>query len=159
MPKTEKIVIRTIGRPLGEDADALTNWFFDSFDLSGKGDTPERTMFSRIVINSLRGVGTASKELSSDLKLPLSTVIYNLNKFIDSGLVVRKGREYYLRGSDFETTLQAIQAEMLTEFGRMMQFASKLDELFEREIYGTGGEQQQTTGEKRQKRAKAAAKK
>ncbi len=158
MPKAEKIVIRAIGRPMGEDAGSLTNWFFDSFDLSGKGDTPERSMFSRIVINSLKGLGTPSKDLSRELKLPLSTVIYNLNKFIDSGLVVRKGREYFLRGSDFESTLQEIQAEMITEFNRMMQFASKLDELFASEIYGTGREQAEPR-EKPEKRAKTAAQK
>ncbi|MDE1854965.1 MAG: winged helix-turn-helix transcriptional regulator [Candidatus Micrarchaeota archaeon] len=154
MPKSEKIVIKTVSRPSDENAQSLTNWFFESFDLSGKGDTPERKMFSTIVNNSLKGVGTTSKELSRGLKLPLSTVIYNLNKFIDSGLVVRKGREYYLRASDFESTIQEIQAEMITEFNRMMQFASKLDELFEREIYGTG--RGQITTEKREKGNKAA---
>lgn len=153
MPKEGKIVIRAVSRPLGEDAQSLTNWFFEAFDLSGKGDTPERAMFSTIVSNSLKGNGTTSKELSAELELPLSTVIYNLNKFIDSGLVVRKGREYYLRASDFESTIQEIQAQMVLEFNRMMQFASKLDELFTGEFYGT---ERQTAREKRQKRAKTA---
>ena len=153
MPKSEKIVIKTVGRPSDESAQSLTNWFFESFDLSGRDDKSERAMFSTIVNNSLKGRGTTSKELSKKLRLPLSTAIYNLNKFIDSGLVVRKGREYYLRASDFESTIQEIQAEMIAEFNRMMQFASKLDELFKGEIYGTG---RQTAGEKREKRAKPA---
>jgi predicted transcriptional regulator len=138
MPKAEKIVIRTVSRPTGEDAQSLTNWFFDAFDLSGKGDNPERLMFEEIVNNSVKGAGTTSKLLSRQLKLPLSTVIYNLNKFISSGLVVRKGRQYYLRASDFESTIQEIQAEMVMEFSRMMQFATKLDEIIEKEMYGRG---------------------
>ena len=155
MPKAEKIVIRTVSRPDEENAQALTNWFFESFDLSGKDDTPERRMFGIIVNNSLQGMGTTSKGLSAELRQPLSTVIYNLNKFIDSGLVVRKGREYYLRASDFESTIQEIQAEMIAEFNRMTQFASKLDELFTSEVYGTG---RQTAGEKQGKRSKATGK-
>ncbi len=138
MPKAEKIVVKTVTKPSVESARALTDWFFDTFDLSSKSDRPEREMFQMIVGNSLKGAGTSSKEISKSLRLPLSTVIYNLNKFIDSGLVVRKGREYFLRASDFESTIQELQAEMLMEFNRMMQFASKLDELIENEMYGRG---------------------
>lgn len=136
MPKAEKIAIKTVSRPAEEDAKSLTNWFFDSFDLSGKGDDQERKMFNEIVSNSLKGIGISSKEISKLQKLPRSTVIYDLNKFIGSGLVVRKGRKYYLRASDFESTIQELQAEMLTEFNRMMQFASRLDEIMEGEIHG-----------------------
>ncbi len=157
MPKGEKIVIRAVSKPDEGNPQAITDWFLESFNLSGKDDTPERKMFGTIVNNSLQGIGTTSKGLSTELKQPLSTVIYNLNKFIDSGLVVRKGREYFLRGSDFQSTIQEIQAEMFAEFNRMMQFASKLDELFESEVYGTG-RGQTATGEKREKRAKAAQK-
>jgi predicted transcriptional regulator len=93
-------------------------------------------MFREIVSSSLKGIGISSKEISKWQNLPRSTVIYDLNKFIDSGLVVRKGRKYYLRASDFESTIQELQAEMLTEFNRMMQFASRLDEIMEGEIHG-----------------------
>ncbi len=136
MSKAEKIVIKTVNRPDEENAKAITNWFLASFDLSGEGDNPEKDMFEEIVVNTLKGVGTTSKEISIELKLARSTVIYDLNKFIDSGLVVRKGRKYYLRASDFETTIQELQAEMSMEFNRMMQFASKLDSLMEDENYG-----------------------
>lgn len=136
MSKADRIVIKTVGRPAEENARALTDWFFDSFDLSGKGDDQEREMFRGIVSSSLKGIGITSKEISGSQKLPRSTVIYDLNKFIDSGLVVRKGRRYFLRASDFETTIQELQAEMFAEFNHMMQFATKLDELIEGEIYG-----------------------
>lgn len=135
MPKGDKIAIKTVSKPAEESAESLTNWFFDSFDLSGKGDDQEREMFREIVSNSIKGVGITSKEISKLQKLPRSTAIYDLNKFIDSGLVVRKGRKYYLRASDFESTIQELQAEMLAEFNRMMQFASRLDQLMEGEIH------------------------
>ena len=93
-------------------------------------------MFKELVENSMKGTGTTSKELNKELDLPRSTVIYHLNRFMSSGLVVRKGTRYYLRASDFETTIQELQSEMLMEFNRMMQFASKLDEIMEDEING-----------------------
>ncbi|MGA3020410.1 MAG: winged helix-turn-helix domain-containing protein [Candidatus Micrarchaeales archaeon] len=136
MSNSGKIVIKTISKPGKEDAKTLTDWFLTSFDLSNKGDEQEQAMFREIVSSSLKGIGTTSKALNEEFNLPLSTVIYHLNKFIGSGLVIRKGRRYFLRANDFETTIQELQAEMLTEFGRMMQFASKLDEIFEEEIHG-----------------------
>ncbi len=136
MPKAEKIVVKTVNRPSEETASALTDWFFDSFDLSGKGDDQEREMFKELINNTLKGIGTTSKELSGELNMPLSTVIYDLNKFIGSGLIQRKGRKYYLRAGDLESTIQELQAEMISEFNRMMQFATKLDELIEDEIHG-----------------------
>jgi predicted transcriptional regulator len=136
MPKAEKIVVKTVNRPTEENTNALTDWFFDAFDLSGKGDSQEREMFKEIINNTFKGVGTTSKQLSMELKLPRSTAIYYLNKFISSGLIVRKGRRYYLRANDLTSTIQELQAEMQTEFNRMMQLANKLDELMEGEIYG-----------------------
>jgi len=135
MSRAEKIVLKTVNKPSKEDARTLTDWFLDAFDLSGSDAVLEQ-MFSELVENSLAGVGTTSKDLNESLKLPRSTVIYHLNRFIDSGLVVRKGVRYYLRASDFESTIQELQAEMFMEFNRMMQFASKLDELMEDEING-----------------------
>lgn len=136
MSNDKKIVIKTVNRPGKEDVKTLTDWFLDSFDLSGKDDVIEQTMFKELVSNSLKGIGTTSKTLNKELKLPRSTVIYHLNRFIGSGLVIRKGRNYYLRANDFETTIQELQAEMLIEFNRMMQFASKIDKMITGEVYG-----------------------
>jgi predicted transcriptional regulator len=136
MTNANKIVIKTVNKPGREDMKGITDWFLDSFDLSGKGDELEQKMFRELVETSMKGIGVTSKELNKDLDLPRSTVIYHLNRFIGSGLVVRKGRKYYLRAGDFESTIQELQAEMVMEFNRMMQFASKLDDLMEGEIYG-----------------------
>jgi predicted transcriptional regulator len=133
---SSKIVIKLVNKPGKESARALTDWFLESFDLTGRDDELEQMMFQELVGNSMKGTGTTSKELNRDLDAPRSTVIYHLNRFISSGLVVRKGRRYYLRAEDFETTIQELQGEMLMEFGRMMQFASKLDAIMEDEING-----------------------
>ena len=133
---SSKIVLKIVNKPGEDTARALTDWFLESFDLSGKDDLLEQAMFKELVGNSLKGTGTTSKELNKELDLPRSTVIYHLNRFIGSGLVVRKGRRYYLRAEDFESTIQELQGEMLMEFSRMMQFASKLDAIMEDEING-----------------------
>lgn len=134
MQRREKIVIKTVTRPAKEDPQSLADWFCDSLGLTGNGeDDPD--LFRELVSNSLNGEGITSKTLSEDLEMPRSTVIYKLNDFIDSGLAIRKGRRYFLRGDDLVTTLEELQADMERDFERMMKLASKFDEIMEGEIY------------------------
>jgi predicted transcriptional regulator len=85
---------------------------------------------------SIHGEGVTSKSLNQKLDVPRSTVIYHLNQFIYSGLVVRKGRRYYLRSDDMTSTLQEMQADMMREFSRMMELAAKFDEIVEEDTHG-----------------------
>lgn len=132
--RQEKIVIKTVNRPSKESTLALANWFCDVFDLSGKEDI-EPELFKEIVTTSLKGIGITSKLLSEELETPRSTVIYHLNGFINSGLVIRRGRRYFLKGEDLATTLEEMQADMEREFNRLREFASKFDQIVEGEIY------------------------
>ncbi len=136
MATEEKLVIKPVGRPQKEDADTLVSWFLQAFDLSDEKKGLEPFMLKEIINGSRKGDGVTSKELNSKLEAPRTTVIYHLNRFIYSGLVVRKGRKYYLRSEDMESTLEELQADMMREFQRMMAMAEKLDEILEEDTHG-----------------------
>jgi len=136
MRNKEKIVLKTINRPAKDNIDELTDWFCEVFDLSGKGDRIEPAMFKEIVSSSIEGDGVTSKTLNAKLDVPRSTVIYHLNRFIYSGLVIRRGRRYYLRSEDMKSTMEELQADMEREFSRLIEFADKMDEIFESDNYG-----------------------
>lgn len=140
MPSEEKMVIRQVNRPQKEDVDTLVSWFLQAFDLTGEKESLEPVMLKEIIDKSIKGSGVTSKELNSKLDTPRTTVIYHLNRFIYSGLVVRKGRRYYLRSIDMESTLEEMQADMTREFQRLMSMAEKLDGIFEEELHGRRGE-------------------
>ncbi len=118
----------------GESTSELTDMLCNALGIANKIE--DKKVFKEIVEKSLKGEGVTSKALSKNLKLPRSTVIYKLNYFIESGLVVRKGRQYFLRGSNLEDTIQQLEAEVENTFNRILKLASKLDELIGREIYG-----------------------
>ncbi len=139
MVTEERMVIRQVSRPPREDVDTLVSWFLNSFDLTREKDTLEPVMLKEIINNSIKGSGVTSKELKRKLDTPRTTVIYHLNRFIYSGLVVRKGRRYYLRSDDMESTLEEMQADMTREFQRMMSMAEKLDEMLEEDMHGRRG--------------------
>ncbi|MGI0141266.1 MAG: hypothetical protein ACREBF_01275 [Candidatus Micrarchaeales archaeon] len=138
MAAEEKIVVRQVQRPQKENVDTFVSWFLKSLDLSENENALEPGMLKEIVSASFVGIGVTSKELNSKLDTPRTTVIYHLNRFISSGLVVRKGRKYFLRATDMESTIEEMQADMTREFGRMMQIAEKFDQMIMGDLYGRG---------------------
>ena len=135
MVTEERIAIKQVNRPQKESVDSLVTWFCESLDLSDK-DSLEPTMLKEIINKSIKGNGVTSMELKMRLGTPRTTVIYHLNRMIYSGIVVRKGRKYYLRSTDMASTLEELQADMQREFMRMIEFAQKMDAMFESDIYG-----------------------
>ena len=131
MSTIERIVIRQVSRPSHENTKEIIEWFCEVFDLADKGNELEPAIFKEIVSNSMQGGGITSKELTEELDMPRSTVIYHLNRFIYTGLVTRKGRKYYLRSEDLASTIEDIQADMFREFGRMISLAQRMDEMLE----------------------------
>lgn len=136
MSNTEKLVIKTLNKPSKQESGDLFEWFCDVFDLVSKTNEMEPEILKEVAGHSLRGDGITSLDLTAKLEMPRSTVIYHLNRFIYSGLVVRKGRRYYLRSGDMESTIEELQADMLREFQRMNEFAQKIDQLMESDLYG-----------------------
>jgi predicted transcriptional regulator len=145
MPTEEKIVIRSLNRPEKESVDSLVAWFCKVFDLSEKEHSIEPTLLKAVINGSASGAGVTSKELNRRLDVPRTTVIYHLNRFISSGLILRRGRKYFLRSRDLESTIEELQADMLREFDRMIEFAERFDKIIMSDVYGRG--------EKRIKRA------
>ena len=136
MANEEKIVVRQIQKPQKENVDTLVSWFLESLDLSEKDDSMEPEMLKEIIGANFEGSGITSMELHVRLDAPRTTVIYHLNRFINSGLVVRKGRKYFLRATDMESTFEEMQADMMREFNRIMEFAEKFDQMMIGDIHG-----------------------
>ena len=135
MANTEKLVIKAINRPHGAGEEKLLEWFCDVFDLGGSGNL-EPEILKEIAGSSINGIGVTSMELKEKLETPRSTVIYHLNRFIYSGIVIRKGRRYYLRSSDMASTMEELQSEILHEFNRLINFAQRLDQMIEEDMHG-----------------------
>lgn len=136
MSSTEKIVLRSVSKPEKENVDSMLDWFCRVFDISNGEGSTEIAILKELLSKSIAGEGVTSMELTEKLSLPRSTVIYHLNRLIQMGIAVRKGRKYYLRSGDMEETISELQADIEREFKRIGEFAQKIDELIEREING-----------------------
>ncbi len=134
--KSRRLLVRQVANQEGETSDAIAQIMCDALGVSGKEASEDSKLLKEIAIRSLAGQGVTSKDLSRQLGMPRSTILYKLNYLIENNLVARHGRQYFLRGMSLEQTIEQLEAEMRLEFERLLKLASKFDELAESEIYG-----------------------
>lgn len=129
----EKIEIRAVERPDGNDPVKVIRWFCAALGLSnGRDDISiEEQILRDFMFAPQKGDGLASSELEFDRQLPRSTVIYHLNRFIDAGILVKKGRKYYLRANEMSKIIEEIEYDINREMQRMLDIARELDTMME----------------------------
>ncbi|MGC8495892.1 MAG: hypothetical protein ACP5RM_01580 [Candidatus Micrarchaeia archaeon] len=118
-----KIVIKSIERPREENPDAIIRWFCKVFDLDSEIETE---LMKKFISAARRNKPITSSELSFS-SIARSTVIYHLNRFIDAGLVVRKGRKYMFRGSSLSSLIEEMEYDINREMQRMLDLAREFD--------------------------------
>ena len=126
----EHIVIRVLEKPDFNDPEKLIKWFVSVLGLSGEGeiDSIGEQILSEFANATYLDKGLSSSELKLDTSLARSTVIYHLNRFIDSGLLVKKGRKYYLRASEMSKAI-GNRCDIDRELSRMLDTAKQFDKL------------------------------
>ncbi len=128
----EKIVIRAIDRPRAGNQNEMIKWFCEALGLvgdDGKGGI-EVELMKQLLAAAARGEGISSSEIKPRQDIARSTVIYHLNRFIESGLVVKHGRKYYFRGKGLSTTLEELEYDINKEMMRMLDIAREFDRAF-----------------------------
>ncbi|MGC8670050.1 MAG: hypothetical protein ACP5TL_02780 [Candidatus Micrarchaeia archaeon] len=122
-----KIVIKSTEMPREDTASAMIKWFCNAFDL-------DADIEAKLLMKFIEAARKNKAISSSELKISgvaRSTIIYHLNRFIDYGLVVRKGRKYIFRGPNMESAIEEIEYDIDRELKKMLAFAKELDKQIE----------------------------
>jgi predicted DNA-binding transcriptional regulator len=126
----ERIEIRFVEMPDPRDPESIIRWFCRVFGLATEeGDSIEEQIFRNFVEAAYTNRGLSSSELKLDTELSRSTVIYHLNRFIESGLLVKHGRRYSLRASELSKAIEEIEYDINREMSRMLNTAREYDRL------------------------------
>ncbi|MBU0532864.1 hypothetical protein KKB44_05220 [Candidatus Micrarchaeota archaeon] len=124
----KQIVIRYIMLPQEDNYDAELNWIFQCLGLGGETDEIARAIFHEFVKASRENKGISSRDLMEKIPVTQAAIVYHLNTFIRSGLIIKQGRDYYLRGGSLEHALDEIENDMLRRMTRLKEMAKKIDE-------------------------------
>ncbi len=123
-----KIVIRSLNRPSTNDTDMVIGWFCEAFGLSNSpNDEFEVQLLKKFILAAKNGQGLSSKDIKLAEPVARSTIIYHLNRFIESGIIVKKGRKYYLRASEMTDLVEEMEYDVQKEFKRIYDIAGMLD--------------------------------
>ncbi len=126
----ERIEIRFVERPDLDDPETIIRWFCRVFGLATReGDSIEEQIFRNFAEAAYHNKGIASSELRLDTELTRSTVIYHLNRFIDAGLLVKRGRRYFMRASELSKAIEEIEYDIDRELHRMLDTAREFDRM------------------------------
>ena len=122
-----QIVIRYITLPQQEhDENAEIDYIYQCLGLGDASDVVGLLVFRTLVKASMQGTGISSKDLMELSEVSQAAVIYHLNLFQRSGLVIRDGRIYRLRGDNLEQTLSEMQNDMQRRFEHLREIAKKV---------------------------------
>ncbi|MGC8648413.1 MAG: winged helix-turn-helix domain-containing protein [Candidatus Micrarchaeia archaeon] len=133
MRSSKEIVIRSVDKPVREkdNVDVLIKWFCEAFGLSKEDekDSIEEKILKKFIYAALKDKGISSGELKFGKPIPRSTIIYHLNRFIDAGLIIKRGRRYYLRSVDMAGVIKELEYDMDREIKRMLDMAEDLNRI------------------------------
>ncbi|MEM3400021.1 MAG: hypothetical protein QXP42_04290 [Candidatus Micrarchaeia archaeon] len=131
--KTEnrEIIVRDFDAPARRDLEDEIEWLLSSLGFEGEeeGNEVPRGIFRCLLEASYKGMGVSSIELCKESKVTRGAVVYHLNRFIKRGVVVRRGREYYLRRLTLRDTLEEIEEDILRMMRRMIKVADEIDRM------------------------------
>jgi hypothetical protein len=123
-----QIVIRYISVPTKEETDdSELEYIYQCLGLGDERDDVGLVVFKALVKASMQGTGISSRDIMQLSEVSQAAVIYHLNMFQRSGLVVRDGRMYYLRGRTLEETLSEMQNDMHRRFEHLKETARKIE--------------------------------
>jgi predicted transcriptional regulator len=124
-----QIILRKVDRPAKHGFENELGSFCEAFGIIGES---EKNISKDILEEILRkesrnGQGIKSIVISRKMKVTRGGAIYNLNKLMESGLIVRNGRDYELRGQNLADTVGEMEEDMLRMFKQMRRMAQEID--------------------------------
>jgi predicted transcriptional regulator len=131
-----KIVIRDVERPDSKKPDAMIRWFLAVFDLGDGNEANgiEAQILTEFVKAGFKGEGISSADLKLKPPAPRSTVIYHLNRLMELGILVKRGRKYFLRATDMSKVMEEIEYDMEREMQRMIDMAREFDKIMQKKF-------------------------
>ena len=123
-----QISLIDISPPFEPSNESELDWIFECLGLGDESDELAREIFRAIVRANKERHGITSRELKERGHVTQAAIIYHLNTFMRSGVIVKQGRVYLLRAPTLEETLEEMENELMLRFERLKKIAKKIEE-------------------------------
>lgn len=126
---TRQIVIRKVDSPPETTPESKLEWICECLGIDPK-DELAREIFKELVKASEKGEGVSTREMKEKANVTQGAIVYHMNCFMRSGIIVKQGRRYYLRSNTLSHTIEDIEQDMLRMMSRMRKIAKLLEDDF-----------------------------
>jgi hypothetical protein len=124
----QQITVRRIGKPDRKGFEGELDWFCRALGMSEQKDDLGAGILKEILRRERKGGGgIRSISISRKMRVTRGGAVYHLNKLMQTGLIVRRGREYGLRGQNLSDTVEEIEQDMARTFRLIRRMAVEID--------------------------------
>ncbi|MFH1443480.1 MAG: hypothetical protein ABIG96_05585 [Candidatus Micrarchaeota archaeon] len=126
----QQITVRRMERPAKKALEQELEAFCNSLGMATDENSVAKNIFREILQKEQKGKegGVRSIVISRKMQLTRGGTVYHLNKLMESGLIVRRGREYELRGQSLQDTVDEMEDDMRRMFKMIKRMAVEIDE-------------------------------
>jgi predicted transcriptional regulator len=128
--KITRITIIKTSKPEIQNINDLLQWFGGSLGLFNLRDK-DRSCFRVFIVLMKAGKkskGVSSEEIADLTALSRGTVVYHINKLIESGLVREQSKKYYLEAETLENLIAKLRMDMDQAFDTLSEIGKEIDE-------------------------------
>jgi len=121
------IAIREPAKPAPRnDPQQEIEWMCECLGLGDERDQLAKEIFKSLVKAPREGVTT--REIKDKAHVTQGAVVYHMNIFMRSGLVVKDGRRYYFMRPSLDDTLNEIEQYMIRRMNLLREMARRLEQ-------------------------------
>jgi len=122
-----QIALREVDMPREAELEEELDWICECLGLAGERNELAREIFRDLIMASRTRSGVSTREIKEKQNVIQAAVVYHLNIFQGSGLIIKQGRRYYLRAQDLDSTLEEIEQDMLRRMARLRKIARQIE--------------------------------
>ncbi|MFH1750610.1 MAG: hypothetical protein ABH863_02940 [Candidatus Micrarchaeota archaeon] len=124
---SQQVIIKRIDRPPRRNLEQELDWFCRVFGISEQRDELGAAILREILRHESKGSGTRSISISRKMRVTRGGAVYHLNKLMATGLIVRKGRDYVLRGENLSDSVEEVEEDVRRVFKSIRRMALEID--------------------------------
>lgn len=126
---TQRIMFIFLQRPQQQSTlDEDVAWICKALGFAEDEHDLATFIFKSILHASKNDQGITSKEIADQTQVTQAAIIYHLNSFIRTGLVVKDGRLYRLRAPTLDESFDELRIELMNRIDKMRGVAQRIDE-------------------------------
>lgn len=123
-----RVIIFELDAPKSPNVEDEIKWLCRCLGLDPDKDKLAFNIFLHLLDANRRNDGVKTIGITKKNKVTQAAVVYHMNLFMRSGLVVKRGPKYYLRGRTLGQTIAEMEADISKRMVLLKHIASRIDE-------------------------------